>query len=227
MATIPTINRTVRILPKDKKAQFWAPLVTAAGVLVSATRRSLVADVIARLMDAHLASSPNATFGMVEGGCRAVTDGVAGQGSPFFIATPDMSLGQVYLYGGAVKRDALIDALGGIGGGNVMATRDEGGSKAGLFITLAPDADVAKVYTLLALHSSSRGNVGFNSSMGAPEALEAVAYEAPPAVETPPVEATGGKGSKAPKGKRGRPKGSKGKAKDAPAPAADVEPAAS
>lgn len=204
MATIPSINRMARILPagKDgKAAQHWQPLCTKAGVLVNATRRSLVADVLASLMDAHMASNPLATFGAVEGGIRAVSDGTGGAGAPFFIETRGASVGEVYIFGGLSKRDGL---LGAIGQDNYTATRDE--AKGGLYITLSPTADVAHVYGVLALHQSTRANVGWLSSMGAPAACEQVTEVDAPA----PVEAkaddkgASAKDDSASKAKRGR-----------------------
>ena len=174
MARIPSSNRMARILPENKKAQAWAPLCTTAGVLVSATRRSLVADCIARLMEAHIASSTKASFAAVGHNIRAMTDSQSGAGSPFFVEAKGASLGEVYLFGGLQKKDGLLAALGA---SNVESTRDE--SKGGLYVTLAKDADCQRVFDVLAMHASVRGPVGYDSNMGVAATLASATFEAP------------------------------------------------
>lgn len=172
MASMPKSNRTVRIMPETKANQAWAPLLTSAGVLIDATRRSLVADVIARLMQCHLESNNNATFACVGHGIRFVSDGVSGSGSPCFVESKGAATGEIYLFGGLAKKDGLLAALGS---GNVESTRDE--SKGGLYVTLAKDADAQRVFDVLAMHASVRGPVGYRSDMGAPQACEDVSFD--------------------------------------------------
>ncbi len=184
MAKVPSINRMVHILPAGKEGkaqQTWVPLITAAGCLVSTTRRCLVADVLADLMDAHLASNLLATFGAVGHGIRAVNDARSGMGAPFFIEARGASVGEVLLFN-VQNRDALRVQLGDACTAMKVAGESKGPNT---YVTLAKGADASKVYSLFAVHASNRANVGW-TDLGGPAALdmpEAVNSDAAPAAQ--------------------------------------------
>jgi hypothetical protein len=223
MASIPTLNRTIRFMPETKPAQAWQPLCTEAGVAIDTTRRTLVADVIARLCDVHMQSNPKASFATVSGGLRFVQDSMSGAGSPLFVENKGAAMGTIYVFNGATKKDGLLSALEGC----IESVRDEGGSKAGLYLTLKPDCDVEHVHKVLSLHASVRGPVGYRSDMGPASDCEGATFDPAtlPARE-PKVEKVA-KDPAAPKAKRGRPKGSTNKAKETVASEPSTEQAAS
>lgn len=194
-----TNNRTARILPPADKAntQAWAPLVTAAGVLLnSAGDRGALPRVILALMDAFLAKHPGGTFAAVAHGVRAVVDGVSGAGAPFFLERTGAGHAQVYVFGGAGKIDAIRAACGPDGCASINA---ESGQKTGCKVTLNNGCDVDGLLAFLTTSCTMVGHPkGYRADMGAPSPIDSVAMVSPDA-SAPPVEAP-----KAPKGKRAK-----------------------
>lgn len=144
-------NRMVRILGKGV-TQANAPLcgtdALGNGVLVTHTRRAMVARFIVALFAAWFRRSPLHTAGAIGHGLRLVADPVSGNGSPCFVEAKGCVDGTLYLYKCSAKRDALLAAFAAKGI-SVVKADVEGGQKDGLRVTFAPDADADGVLDIL------------------------------------------------------------------------------